>query len=291
MMNALIYHVLSGQAYFSGVALIQIAWLIALCSGGRWPAVFRAVAACAGLILIAVSATPLPTWFYLIAGPVTLFWIWLESSTRTTARRSRLWFRCAVPAMWGLGIALELPFHLLPALPVMGNPPVFVIGDSLSAGIGGKIETWPKLLSRRNGIVVHDLSVSGADVTTAMQQAVQVSGAMSLVIVEIGGNDVLRENAPEVFERGLDALLARLRDGGRTVVLLELPLPPFCNRYGEVQRRLARRHGVLLIPKRVLMGILTAEGATLDTVHLSGRGQELMAGAIWGLINHTFSRL
>jgi hypothetical protein len=118
----LLYHVLSGHAYFSGVAFIQIAWLIALYSGGRWPAVVRAVAACVGLILVAVSATPLPTWFYLIAGPATLVWIWLESSTRTTARRSRRWFRCAVPAMWGLGIVLELPIHLVPALQIWRGP-------------------------------------------------------------------------------------------------------------------------------------------------------------------------
>ena len=79
-------------------------------------------------------------------------------------------------------------------------------------------------------------------------------------------------------------MLAKLRDGRRTVVMLELPLPPFHNRYGDAQRRLARRHGVLLVPKRVLIGVLTSEGATLDTIHLSGRGHALMAETIWDLI-------
>ena len=94
-----------------------------------------------------------------------------------------------------------------------------------------------------------------------------MSGSTSLVLVEIGGNDVLRATRPLAFEEGLDVLLAKLRDTRRTVVMLELPLPPFHNRYGEVQRRLAKRHGVLLVPKRVLMGVLTSAGsATLDTV-------------------------
>jgi hypothetical protein len=86
------------------------------------------------------------------------------------------------------------------------------------------------------------------------------------------------------FERGLDVLLAKLAVGGRTVILLELPLPPFHNRYGAAQRPVARRHRVFLVPKRVLMGVLTSEGATLDTIHLSRRGHALMAETVWRII-------
>ena len=70
----------------------------------------------------------------------------------------------------------------------------------------------------------------------------------------------------------------------RTVAMFELPLPPFNNRYGDAQRRIAKRHGVLLVPKRVLIGILTSEGATVDSIHLSRRGHELMAETVWGII-------
>ncbi len=279
----LVYHVASGQAFFSGIVVIELAGLSAFLTRGRWQAICRAALACAGLILVAVSSTPLPVWFYGVAGAVTLAWIGVESSTKTH-RRLTLGLRSAVLAVWWLGIALELPFHLMPALPRMENPQVFLVGDSLSAGIGGESETWPKLLSRQHHVVVHDLSRSGADVATAMRQAEQVSGPNSLVLAEIGGNDVLRANTPEAFERGLDVLLAKLRDGGRTIIMLELPLPPFCNRFGAAQRRLAKRHGALLVPKRVLMRVLTTEGATLDTIHLSPRGHGLMAETIWDII-------
>jgi acyl-CoA thioesterase I len=116
---------------------------------------------------------------------------------------------------------------------------------------------------------------------------VNVGGPTALVLVEIGGNDVLRAYRPNAFERALDALLAKLRGGGRTVVMFELPLPPFHNRYADAQRRMARRHGVLLVPKRVLIGILTSEGATVDSIHLSRRGHELMAETVWGIIGQT----
>jgi acyl-CoA thioesterase-1 len=165
------------------------------------------------------------------------------------------------------------------------------VGDSLSAGIGGNLDTWPKLFARRYHVDLHDLSRSSADAATAMQQAAQMSGPNSVVLVEIGGNDVLRGYPPEVHERSLDALLARLRDGGRrTVIMLELPLPPFSNRYAAAQRRQARTHGVLLVPKRVLMGVLTAEDAALDTIHLSARGRRLMADAVWNAISAAFGQ-
>jgi acyl-CoA thioesterase-1 len=133
------------------------------------------------------------------------------------------------------------------------------------------------MLSRFHHVDVHDLSRSGADAAAAMRQAEQVSGSTAPVLVEIGGNDVLRATRPEDFERSLDVLLAKLRDDGRTVIMFELPLPPFHNRYGDAQRRLAKRHKVFLVPKRVLIGVLTSKGATLDTIHLSQRGHALMA--------------
>ena len=139
------------------------------------------------------------------------------------------------------------------------------------------------------GVRVQDLSLAGADVASALkEQAGRVDGPGSLVIAEIGGNDVLGQTTPEAFERGLDALLKVLRRGGRTVVMLELPSPPFYNRFGSAQRRQAGRHGVLLVPRRVLLGVLTAKDATLDTIHLSPTGHARMAEAIWRAVRGAF---
>ena len=287
MNSLLVYHIGSGHPFFSGIAFIQLAGLSAFLRRGRWLAVCRVASVCAGAILVAVSSTPLPAWFYAIAGAVTLAWFALEGPIRSKHRRSSLGFRYAMLAIWWLGIALELPFHVMHAIPLLQHPPVFLVGDSLSAGIGGDIETWPKRLARSHHVVVHDLSRSGADTATALRQAEQVSGSTSLVLVEIGGNDVLRATRPDAFEQALDVLLAKLRDNGRTIIMFELPLPPFHNRYGDTQRRLAARHGVLLIPKRVLIGVMTSEGATLDTIHLSDRGHALMAETVWDIIGRT----
>ena len=79
----------------------------------------------------------------------------------------------------GAGCCIEVPFHLAPRLTALGNPPVFIIGDSLTAGVGGPIETWPKLLARQHGLVVSDLSVAGADATTALRQAERIAAGQA----------------------------------------------------------------------------------------------------------------
>lgn len=289
LLNALIYHVASGQAFLSGVALIVLAVVSPTRPGRRWVSVGRTTAACLGFTLVAVSATPLPGWFYLAAGAISLAWLLAEGLSRAISPRPGRWIRPAVLAVWLLGAALELPFHRTPALPRLGDPPVDVVGDSISAGMGGEAETWPRILARSQHVVVHDLSLAGATAASALKdQAGRACGSGSLVLVEIGGNDVLAETPPEAFERALDALLARLAGGGRTVVMLEVPLPPLANRYGAAQRRAARRHGVALVPKRVLLGVLTSGRATLDTVHLSPSGHTLMAERMWAVIRGAF---
>lgn len=283
-MNAVVYHIASGQAFFSGVALISLAVSLAFRPRNRWLAFSRTVLACLALILITVSATPLPGWFYLIAGVASLVWIGLEGSSRARWQRGKPWLRGLVLAIWWLGVALELPCHVVPLIPRLSRPKIYVVGDSLSAGMGDRsIETWPKRLERTRGLTVGDFAKMGATVTSARTQVEQIHDD-GLVIVEIGGNDVLGGTTPETFEQGLDALLTRLQSQKRTIILLESPLPPFYNRYGMIQRRLAHRHGALLVPKRVLLRVLTTRGATVDSIHLSQEGHRLMAEAVWAII-------
>jgi acyl-CoA thioesterase-1 len=289
MTNALLFHVASDQAFFSGIALVHLAVLRSLRRGGRWLPVARNVSACVGILLIAVSATPLAAWYYLMAGATFLAWLGAEASSTGAARRWTPRLRLAVLGVWWAGVAMELPYHLPASVPPMGDPMVYVVGDSVSAGLGGEDQTWPRLLALDHQIRVHDLSLAGAKVATALRdEAGRVTGTGGLVILEIGGNDMLGETTTQTFERGLDTLLGRLRWAGNTVVMLELPLPPFDNGYGRAQRRLAARHGAILVPKRVLLGVLLARGATLDTIHLAPSGHRKMAVEMWRVIRGAF---
>ncbi|MBA3313247.1 MAG: hypothetical protein H0T47_08160 [Planctomycetaceae bacterium] len=142
--------------------------------------------------------------------------------------------------------------------------------------------------SRNRGIVVHDHSAVGATVSSARKQAAKLLPDDDVVVLEIGGNDMLGDTTPAGFERGLDKLLADVVRPGRTVLMLELPLPPTFNRFGMIQRRLAAKYGVALVPKRVLMDVLARSDATLDSIHLSQAGHERLADAVWKIVAPAF---
>jgi acyl-CoA thioesterase-1 len=110
------------------------------------------------------------------------------------------------------------------------------------------------------------------------QLPAQLSSAC--LIVDIGGNDMLDRASVSRFEAALDRILAPR--GAQSVVLLELPVIPGAWRYGMVQRRMAKKHGVFLAPKRILAGVLSDSRNTFDGVHLRQRGHDALARQLSG---------
>lgn len=66
--------------------------------------------------------------------------------------------------------------------------------------------------------------------------------------------------------------------------MLELPLPPFRNSIGGIQRRLALKYHAILIPKHYFAEVECSKGATRDELHLSKIGAERMADMIWSFV-------
>ncbi|MEX2174730.1 MAG: GDSL-type esterase/lipase family protein [Pirellulaceae bacterium] len=289
-MNPLIYTFGSGLAFFVGVAVVLISVLLFRLGASRLAASLVSILALLGLAISGLSAAPLSYWYYGVAGLVTLAWLASERRrSRDAAPKPEQAhaLRYAVVAIWLGGAALELPHHFAPRLAPLGNPPLYIIGDSLTAGAGmNERQTWPDLLPP--GIQVQSFAQPGANAASAMHQAGQIPAGASLVLVEIGGNDLLGDTSAAEFERDLKALLTDIARPHRTVVMFELPLPPTYNEFGRIQRRLAARHGVRLIPKRVLMGVLAQGDTTLDSIHLSPGGHRRMAAAVWRVIEPVY---
>ncbi|MEI6085916.1 MAG: SGNH/GDSL hydrolase family protein, partial [Verrucomicrobiota bacterium] len=100
----------------------------------------------------------------------------------------------------------------------------------------------------------------------------------------IGGNDILGPTTSTEFETDLRRLLVAAEQCAAATVMFELPLPPFGNSFGRVQRQLAQQFGVALIPKRHIAGVLAAPGTTIDGLHLSPHGHELVMALLWRVI-------
>jgi lysophospholipase L1-like esterase len=105
-----------------------------------------------------------------------------------------------------------------------------------------------------------------------------------LVLVEIGGNDLLGHTDSKDFYIQLDQLLGRLSAGNSQVVMFELPLFPFCNAFGQAQRNLAKKYNVILIPKHYLTDVFGLKDGTVDGLHLSQKGHDALANLVNGLL-------
>ena len=165
----------------------------------------------------------------------------------------------------------------MPLIKGSASDHLVVVGDSISSGIDSRIPTWPTIFESRTGAVVKNLSRPGAGVADALMQASQVQPQDTLVLLEIGGNDILSGESSAAFEQNLDSLLAKLSRAGRTLVMFELPLLPNKIGYGQNQRRLAARYRVFLIPKHYFTAVLSGRNATTDGLHLSETGARRMA--------------
>ncbi|MCA9008164.1 MAG: acyl-CoA thioesterase, partial [Planctomycetaceae bacterium] len=278
------YHIVSGQSFFSGVALLFVAAL----SSTRTKPIFRRVTVLSfliGAIAVVVSSTALPYWYYAVAVTVTL--IWIVSGFKKELRRNAAF---AMAGIWLIAALFELPHHITYSLEPAKTRTLTVIGDSVTAGVDGDetSETWPRLLARQHQVEVQDISHIGETAASALKRVQSQSIESSVVVVEIGGNDILGSTTRAEFAQDLDALLVFLESTDRQVIMFELPLPPLYHEFGRIQRTAAAKHNVTLVPKRVFLSVIAGSESTLDSIHLSQSGHQSMADKVWCLVEDAF---
>ncbi|MBI3865785.1 MAG: lysophospholipase [Planctomycetia bacterium] len=284
-MSLIALHFASGAAFFTGTACLLVGVLVVTRRRGRFASAVGRLLILLGVFAVVISASPLPVWAYGI-------WLaslvaWGTTSARTKPPK-RLWRTMGLVSCVGwslMAVSWELSYQLPPRPPPGQWQRLVVVGDSLSAEDfteGG--DPWPKRLARDHRIRVDNLAFSGAQSASAAKRIADDDLSGALVILEIGGNDLLGAIAADDFERGLDRLLSLVCRDDNAVVMLELPLPPLYNRYGEVQRRLAGQYRVSLIPKRYFAGVFAGSTATIDSLHLSAVGHRKMADMIWTFV-------
>jgi acyl-CoA thioesterase-1 len=275
------FHFAGGDAFVCGLVVYAACHLALLRTVSplwrRWLIIVGSL----GLLWASVVLPPIP-WVLMsafIAVQVTWFvggWRKRRTaqSAEVTARPNDARYRIALATIAMTAVVCEAFgfFFQQPAGPIRT---LCVVGDSVTAGLNDGEDTWPRKLARQVNCRVLDASQPGATLKSARHQVELLNErAGDLLILEIGGNDLLEGLMLEQFEQHLDQLLKTAVRPKRTVVMFELPLPPLSTRYGEIQRRLASRHQIRLIPRRHFIGVLTATGSTVDGIHLSQRGQD-----------------
>lgn len=153
---------------------------------------------------------------------------------------------------------------VVPELPVMGpEVPVLALGDSLFAGYGLEPgQSYPAHLEAAlharginarimNAGVSGNTTADGLDRLDFTLNSQQVPPA--LVIISLGGNDVLRGLPPQQTRANLDAILTRLGERKIPVLLMGMLSPPnlgadYRAQFDLIYPALAKRHGAALVP-------------------------------------------
>jgi acyl-CoA thioesterase-1 len=285
-LNTTAIYFAAGYTFFIGMALATVSGIPALYLRGRLVKGVLRVLAITGALLVVLSGTPLPVYAYGLWLGALVLTLMLSGAEGTTPRirRAKVVMAAALVTASVALCLVESAYWATPRVDVPLGRPVYVIGDSISAGMGGREKPWPEVLSRSSGLAVVNLAEPGATVQSALAQAAKVEDGRALVLIEIGGNDLLSRMGSAEFGLRLDQLLTMLHDRGNPLAMVELPLPPFCNGFGSVQRQLAAKHNVTLIPKRYLAGVLAQEGATLDGLHLSQAGHDRLAHLVAAML-------
>ena len=288
-MRLIAFHFSSGDAFFSGAGLLVLACALGVLLRERRRRVARVIGII-GVLLVACSATPLPWWFYGVWAAFAVVWC-VAIASRADSARLRVRAVSAGLLLWSIaGVAWEATYRFPQYPPPASASVLYFLGDSLASGMQESPDepTWPRQLQQRYHVPVRDLSHVGATTRMAQTQALRIDSSGGVVLIEVGGNDLLGGTTAEQFAETLDVLLRELQQPGRTVVMLELPLPPSYNRFGRIQRELADRYDVMLIPKREFARAIFTPGTTLDGLHFSEAGHTRMAEMVWRYLRPYF---
>jgi acyl-CoA thioesterase-1 len=172
---------------------------------------------------------------------------------------------------------------------------ILAFGDSLYAGYGvARGQSLPDAIQaglRRDGInaTIVNAGVSG-DTTAAGRQRLtfaldNLARTPDLVMLGLGGNDVLRQIAPAETRTNMDAMLAELKKRGIPVVLTGMRAPPnlgpdYAGPFDAIWPDLAKRYDAALYPF-ILDGVIGQPQLMQDDhVHPTADGVAAIAGRL-----------
>nr|WP_256573195.1 arylesterase [Pseudomonas sp. CC6-YY-74] len=138
---------------------------------------------------------------------------------------------------------------------------VLVVGDSISAAFGlDTRQGWVALLEKRLAEQGYEHQVVNASISgdTSAGGAARLPGLLAehqpnLVILELGGNDGLRGQAPDQLQQNLASMIEQAQEAGAKVLLLGMRLPPnygirYTTAFAQVFATLAQEKRVAFVP-------------------------------------------
>jgi acyl-CoA thioesterase I len=176
----------------------------------------------------------------------------------------------------------------VPALPRLADGDVVLaFGDSLTYGIGAPAEqSYPAVLSQLIGRDVVRAGVPGEVTEDALRRlpAELDTHQPKLLLLCIGGNDLLHRVDERKIESNIRAMIRLARSRGIAVVLIGVPRPRLIGSPPEFYADLAKEFGIPY-ERDIVKDLLYHNETKSDYVHPNAPGYRRMAEAIAKLLH------
>ena len=194
-----------------------------------------------------------------------------------------------------IGLGLAAPGWVHAAAAQTATPgPILVLGDSLSAGYGVKVDaTWVALLQRRlaaqgYGYRVVNASVSGETTGGArarLPRALELHKP-SILVLELGGNDGLRGLPVKQVRGNFESIIEQARNAGAQVVLVGMRMPPnygaeYADSFHALYGELAQKYRLPLVDFFLDGVALDDNLMQADGIHPSAAAQPKLLDNLW----------
>lgn len=175
-----------------------------------------------------------------------------------------------------------------PQLPKLGaNDVVVAFGDSLTFGTGaGENESYPAVLAQLTGHRVVGAGVPGETTVQALQRLPEVLADHKprIVIVCLGGNDMLRKLADADTISNLRAILRSVKASGAAAVLIGVPRPALLTSAPKFYEEIAKEFGIPY-EGAVVTSVLYRPELKSDPIHPNAQGYRKIAEALAALLH------
>lgn len=167
-----------------------------------------------------------------------------------------------------------------PTLPRLSpHDVILAFGDSLTHGTGASEETaYPAVLASLTGHTVINAGVPGDTTATGLQRlpAVLAEHKPRLVLLCLGGNDMLHQQPAATTENNLRLLVQTIRASGAEVVLIGVPEPRLFGGAPDFYARVAKDMR-LPLEQDAFNEVLKDARLKSDPIHANAAGYRVVA--------------
>ncbi|MBY5921791.1 GDSL-type esterase/lipase family protein [Ferrimonas balearica] len=182
--------------------------------------------------------------------------------------------------LWVFALLLGLVGCGGPSLaPLPYDGVILAFGDSLTQGVGaGKGEDYPAVLAQLSGLRVTNAGRSGEQTPEGRERlpGVLANEQPDLLLLLLGGNDVLRNRPAASIKSNLDAMIDLARGQGIQVVLIAVPEKKLFSSAAPLYRELAEEHEIMLV-EELVGDLLRTPSYKSDPIHLNAEGYRTLA--------------